>query len=82
MAFMHVLRELREESGLSQAKLADLAGVPQRTIANLEQGRNEPTLATAQALAAALGVDCTAFNESETRSISRKPARRGRPRKK
>ena len=33
-------------------------------VAKLEQGVREPTWATVQALARALGVDCTAFQEN------------------
>lgn len=55
------LKELRAAAELSQAQLAELAGMNVFGIAKLEQGEREPSWATVQALAKALGVDCTAF---------------------
>lgn len=55
------LKELREASNLSQQQLADAAGMNVFGVAKLEQGKREPSWATVQALAAALGVDCTVF---------------------
>ena len=37
------LRELRERAGLTQKDLADRAGVSKATVADLEQGRYEPS---------------------------------------
>jgi transcriptional regulator with XRE-family HTH domain len=39
-----LLREARRTKGLSQRSLAQRAGVPQSTIAEIEAGRREPTL--------------------------------------
>lgn len=50
------LRDARRRAGLSQHALAARAGVPQRTIANWEQGKREPGLFGARALARALGL--------------------------
>jgi putative transcriptional regulator len=47
----------RKERGLSQMKLAAAIGVTLATIANIEQGRNEPSLSTAHKLADALDLD-------------------------
>jgi len=55
------LKELREAAKLSQAQLAEQAGMNVFGIAKLEQGQREPSWATVQSLAKALGVDCTAF---------------------
>lgn len=55
------LKELREAAGLSQAQLAERAEMNVFGVAKLEQGQREPSWATVQALAAALGVECTAF---------------------
>jgi len=60
--FGATLKTLRERSGLSQSQLADKAGLSAGGIAQLETGRREPSWATVQAIAAALGVDCTAFS--------------------
>jgi transcriptional regulator with XRE-family HTH domain len=66
------VKELRQQAGLTQPALAEKAGLSKAGIANLEQGRREPSLATA----AALGVDVTEL----TRASSARPGR-GRPRK-
>lgn len=57
------LKALRAEAGLSQAELAEKAGMHQFGVAKLEQGQREPSWATVIALAKALGVDCTAFTK-------------------
>ena len=58
------LKELRERAGLTQPELAEKAGMNRFGIAKLEQGAREPTWATVQALARALGVNCTAFEDA------------------
>jgi transcriptional regulator with XRE-family HTH domain len=50
------LRELRSRAGLTQAELSRKAGLAQPSVSRLERGLKKPGLATAQALAAALGV--------------------------
>ena len=37
------IKRLRQEKGLSQAKLAELAGTTQNTISSLETGQYSPT---------------------------------------
>jgi transcriptional regulator with XRE-family HTH domain len=52
------LREARVRSGLTQESLAELVGVDQATISDLERGRNSnPSWATVAKIAAALKVD-------------------------
>jgi transcriptional regulator with XRE-family HTH domain len=76
------LRELREAKGLSQAQLAEIANVPQKTISNVEQGVSDnPAWKTMLALAEALGVDCTALVTAEREDAEPTSRRRGRPRK-
>ena len=65
MTFAEKLRELRTGKGLSEAKLADLSGVPFGTVHEYGLGRRKPSLTAAVKLAKALGVDCTAFAECE-----------------
>ena len=77
-AFAAKLKELREQAGLTQKQLAERAGVAQRTVSSLEQGLYEPVWSTALALAAALGVDCTAFTQEPA---DRPAPGRGRPAK-
>jgi len=50
------LRELREGQVLSQRELSALAGVSNRTISDIEQGKIRPHPATLRKLAVALGV--------------------------
>lgn len=47
---------LREKRGLSQAALARLAGIPRSTIAHVESGSGNPSLANLSRLSAALQV--------------------------
>ncbi|MGV9858072.1 helix-turn-helix domain-containing protein [Gordonia sp. NPDC003425] len=50
------LRDLRRQSGLSQAALADSSGISRRMIVNLEGGDTNISLASLDRLAEALGV--------------------------
>jgi transcriptional regulator with XRE-family HTH domain len=59
--FGAILKRLREEAGLSQAQLAEKAGMNVFGVAKLEQGVREPRWSTVLLLVAALGVDCNAF---------------------
>lgn len=72
------LKELRTAAGLTQAALAEKAGVSKGGIANIEQGIREPVWSTIVALAAALGVDCSAFQQSPPTAETevKKPAKR------
>jgi transcriptional regulator with XRE-family HTH domain len=54
--FAERLKRLRDQAGLSQAKLAAAAGVPVSTLRNWEYGRRVPYITTASSLARALGV--------------------------
>lgn len=56
MGFGHSVKEWRERRGLSQARLAELAGVDQPYVSNLEREKFTPTIKTAIALARALDV--------------------------
>jgi putative transcriptional regulator len=50
------LRELREERGLTQERLAELVGLSRQSIISLERGRFLPSVETALRLSAALDV--------------------------
>jgi uncharacterized protein len=52
-----ILQEARRRANLTQEDLADAAGRPQSTIAKIERGRRDPTLATLQQLVRAAGFD-------------------------
>lgn len=51
------LRAARERAGLSVQQLAEAASLSRQGIYDLEAGRSEPGLETAQRLASALGAD-------------------------
>jgi transcriptional regulator with XRE-family HTH domain len=61
MTFAQKLRELREQAGLTEFQMADLAGLPRGTVHEYAIGRRMPTLVNACKLARALGVTCHAF---------------------
>jgi transcriptional regulator with XRE-family HTH domain len=54
--FAAALKRERERRDLSVAQLGELAGLHRTAVWKLEAGLREPTLATARALAKALGV--------------------------
>jgi transcriptional regulator with XRE-family HTH domain len=65
---------------MTQAQLAEKAGVALRTVSSLEQGLYEPVLSTFLALADALGVDCLAFTKpDESEGGMPEKQSRGRP---
>jgi DNA-binding XRE family transcriptional regulator len=77
------LRELRQAADLSQAKLAERAGLGLSTVVQFESGLREPTFETLLKLAEGLGVELAAFqpdrsDEKPAAEESKKPARRGK----
>ncbi|WP_367396746.1 helix-turn-helix domain-containing protein [Sinimarinibacterium sp. CAU 1509] len=50
------LSHLRLAKGISQTRLAEMIGTSQPHLSNVEQGRSEPMLSTADKLSEALGV--------------------------
>ena len=57
------LRAMRLARALSQRDLAERAGVTQKTVLELELGRQEPQLRTIRRIAAALGVEPVEVDE-------------------
>lgn len=55
------LKSLRERAGLTQAELGKRIGARQSHVHRLEIGEREPTLATAVAIARAIGCDIKEF---------------------
>jgi transcriptional regulator with XRE-family HTH domain len=51
------LRETRHKAGLTQAALAEAAGLTQQYVAKIEAGQINPTLATMAAVACVLGTE-------------------------
>lgn len=64
-AFGARLRALREAAGLTQAELAEQAGMLSSVLARLERGEREPQWSTVLALASALDVSTDAFKSDE-----------------
>ena len=54
---IRTLKERREELGVTQEYLAELAGVGLRTLKKIESGKGNPTLETMGKLAEALGME-------------------------
>ncbi len=65
MAIGNVIIELRAERNISQQRLADLIGVSQSTIAQIEKNRNEATASTIRKLAAFFNVSANYLLELE-----------------
>ena len=61
---MKTLKELREGQFLSQADLAQKAGVGRDTINRLENGKQKPTFRTIRKLASALGIESSEIDFS------------------
>lgn len=65
MAFGARLRALRDAAELTQAALAEKAGIQVNSIARLERGAYQPTWITVLKLAEALGVEPNDFRPEE-----------------
>jgi y4mF family transcriptional regulator len=52
----HALRAARRSHGLTQSQLAELAGVSERTLRDLEHGSGSPSLAALLAVTEVLGL--------------------------
>jgi transcriptional regulator with XRE-family HTH domain len=61
MEFGERLAELRRAAGLTQASLAERAGVHVAQLGRYEAGKTEPTLGALRRLAVALSVSCDAL---------------------
>jgi transcriptional regulator with XRE-family HTH domain len=60
-SFAEVLREIRQEKGLSQEALADKAGLHRTYISQVERGLKSPSLRSLEQIAQALGVPASAL---------------------
>jgi ribosome-binding protein aMBF1 (putative translation factor) len=56
-----ILRGARDKAGMTQAKLADATGIPQRHISEMEHGKRPIGKENAKKLAAALDTDYRVF---------------------
>jgi transcriptional regulator with XRE-family HTH domain len=87
ISFGERLRQLRHQAGMTQAALAEAAGVPLRSIHGYEQGYREPYWNVLFKLARGLGVpaeafaDCTSKDQGPGKgkgATPRRPARKGK----
>lgn len=76
MVQRNVIRQARDEAGLSQAALARLSDTSRPTLSAYEHDRKSPTLATAARIIAAAGFDLTLVPRTEFRQFA---VDRGRP---
>jgi transcriptional regulator with XRE-family HTH domain len=66
---------LRREKGFTQERFAEVSGMTQQYISDLERGRRNPTVVTLYHLAAALGVSHVALVEPDAAAeIQSQPA--------
>jgi transcriptional regulator with XRE-family HTH domain len=70
-AFGSVLRGLRSERGLSQARLAQEAGLDRTYVSMLERGRRQPSLDTMIRLAEALSITLTVLARRVDEALQR-----------
>jgi transcriptional regulator with XRE-family HTH domain len=56
MDVARALRSARQEAGLSQRQVAELADVPASTIGRIERGQVSPTVQMLERLAGAMGL--------------------------
>jgi len=70
---LQIIKELRQERGLTQQQLAELAGVDKVTLIRIETGRGNPTVETLGKLATALGVEMADLFPKVQSSLFRVP---------
>jgi y4mF family transcriptional regulator len=56
-AIINILKQRREELGITQVDLASLSGVALRTVKQIEGGESNPTMATLLKIAEVLGME-------------------------
>jgi transcriptional regulator with XRE-family HTH domain len=65
------LKTLRQRRGLSQRKLAHLAGVSNATVSLIEHGRTDPSMGLLRKILDSLGVSFAEFFASDTRTTEK-----------
>lgn len=84
MSIANIVREARRRSGLTQAELAERAGVPKSTVGRIESGARVPSTQMVERLVRAAGFDVSAsLSEPDPgtdsmfeRTLRRSPAER------
>jgi transcriptional regulator with XRE-family HTH domain len=56
-ALANIIKNRRENLGITQEHLADIAGVGLRTLKSIETGKGNPTISTLDKLSAVLGLE-------------------------
>lgn len=69
--FKDMLKYFRQQTGLSQAELAEKIGVKPSTISMYEVGKREPDFATEEALADFFNVDLNTLRGKDTEELDR-----------
>jgi transcriptional regulator with XRE-family HTH domain len=59
VSIANVVREARRRAGLTQAALAERAGVPRSTVARIESGARTPSVGLVERLVRAAGLELT-----------------------
>jgi transcriptional regulator with XRE-family HTH domain len=72
MDFGRRLREARQRAGLSQAQVAERAGIKQTHVSRVERGHRNLTLDTIEALAQAVGCAVSIVLMPRTRGVESK----------
>ncbi len=57
-----IIKALRERSTLTVEELANKAGISRQAIHSIEQGKRQPSLATAKAICKGLGASLAVFD--------------------
>ena len=84
MPIARIVREARRRAGLTQAELAEKAGVPKSTVGRIESGARTPSVELVERLVRAAGLELTvSLSESDPgtdsmfeRTLRRSPAER------
>ena len=66
------LREVREEAGISQETLAELAGLHRTYVSSVERGKNNISLVNIERLALALGVSMRDLMPADSPPVKKK----------
>jgi len=84
MSLANIVREARRRAGLTQAALAERAGVPKSTVGRIESGARTPSVELMERLVRAAGLEVTiSLSEPDPgtdsmfeRTLRRSPAQR------
>jgi len=72
MSYAKAIKAARVKSGLSQGKLAELAGCDATTISHIEHGSRNPSLDMVESLAWACGVTAASIHVAAEETDKRK----------